>query len=68
MSPANTSKVFTVRCADTDNETGSSSRAIRRVIVNAEVLKIAKISAGDPIAMVNAAELSESNKVKHTFE
>lgn len=53
------SKTFTVESDDTSEE---SSRAARRVIFHADVLKAAKICTGDIVALVNGVNLN-SRKV-----
>ncbi len=51
MSHIISSKSFLVREADMDDDSGVSSRAARRVIINTEILKTTRVSAGDVIAL-----------------
>ncbi|KAG6836172.1 hypothetical protein H0H93_010653 [Arthromyces matolae] len=53
------SKTFTLT-TEADDSSGQSSRAIRRIVFHPDVLKAAKISTGDPVAIVNG--VTESSR------
>lgn len=54
------SKTFVIGLADSDE---TESRAARRVIVNADLLKTSKMGAGDVVALVGEGFPSSSKKV-----
>lgn len=51
MPPSISSRQFRVHVAEFDDSHGASSRAARRMILNADVMKSTRTSAGDVIAI-----------------
>ncbi|KAI0260648.1 AAA family ATPase [Gloeopeniophorella convolvens] len=58
------SRTFIARIADSDDV---SERAIRRIIVNSDVVKATKLCAGDVVALVDLSASQENGKQKRPF-